>query len=69
MIVTEEDIKRHQELLDRASRRGERLGAMTKFMAKHAIKGIWLTISLILGGTLWFLWGYFSKLKSEKIAH
>jgi hypothetical protein len=63
MIFTSEDIKKHQETLDKIAQRGERMGTLTKFFAKNLTKIAWTALSLTIGGLLWFAWGYFSKLK------
>jgi cell division septal protein FtsQ len=66
MIFTEEDIQKHHEQLEKLAKKGERMGSLTKYLTKHVFKFIWLSVALVVGGSLWFIWGYFSKVQPEK---
>ena len=60
--MTDED---YQEHLEKIALKGERLAMMTKFLGRHMKKIFVMVITMTVGGLLWFLWGYFSKLRSK----
>jgi hypothetical protein len=66
MVLTDDDYKKHQDRLDKIAQKGEHMAGMTKFAIRNLNKIILTAISLIVGGAVCFLWGYFNRLNTKE---